>query len=53
VDNREQNYRARRRATEAADAFVDEAALKSDPNGSYTGYSRDCDDPPTQDADDL
>jgi hypothetical protein len=38
---------------EISKEFVDSEELQTDPLGSWTGTPADCDDIPTQDADDL
>ncbi len=45
--------RTPKKGEEAAKAFVSNASLRRDPNGSYTGRAERPLEPPVQDADDL
>jgi len=45
--------KAQKMADSATQAFISEKSLETDPQGSYTGYPKDPNEVPTQDADDL
>ena len=47
------NSKAQKKGMEVANEFISKDSLKYDPNGSYTGKTKNKNEKPVQDADDL
>lgn len=52
-NNKNKNSKAQKKGMEVANEFVSKDSLKFDPNGSYTGKTKNKNEEPVQDADDL
>ncbi|MBQ4109771.1 MAG: hypothetical protein IJC74_02690 [Clostridia bacterium] len=52
-NNKNKNSKAQKKGMEVAKEFISKDSLKFDPNGSYTGKTKNKYEEPVQDADDL